>query len=60
MTLSIKAFGQTCGIVPRLGLFFLTGWVTAFDGATPASARSSAGFAAVHDRRAAFDGGHAR
>jgi len=34
MKLNVKAFGLTCGIVWGLGLFFLTWWVIAFDGAT--------------------------
>jgi len=34
MKLNVKAFGPTCGIVWGLGLFFLTWWAIAFDGAT--------------------------
>jgi len=34
MKLNIKAFALTCGIMWGLGLFFLTWWVIAFDGAT--------------------------
>lgn len=34
MKLDIKAFGLTCGILWGLGLFFLTWWIIAFDGAT--------------------------
>jgi len=34
MKLNVKAFGLTCGIVCGLGLFFLTWWVIAFDGAS--------------------------
>ena len=34
MKLDIKAFALTCGIVWGLGLFVLTWWVIAFDGAT--------------------------
>jgi len=32
--LNIRAFGVTCAFVWGLGLFFLTWWVIAFDGAT--------------------------
>jgi hypothetical protein len=34
MTLNIKAFALTAGILWGLGIFFLTWWVIAFDGAT--------------------------
>ena len=34
MKLNVKAFGLTCGLVWGLGLFFLTWWIIAFDGAT--------------------------
>jgi hypothetical protein len=34
MKLNVKAFALTSGIVWGLGLFFLTWWVIAFDGAT--------------------------
>ena len=34
MKLNIMAFALTCGIVWGLGLFFLTWWIIAFDGAT--------------------------
>jgi hypothetical protein len=34
MKLNIKAFSLTCALVWGLGLFFLTWWVIAFDGAT--------------------------
>lgn len=34
MKLNIKAFALTCGIIWGLGLFFLTWWIIAFDGAT--------------------------
>ena len=34
MKLNIKSFALACGIVWGLGLFFLTWWVIAFDGAT--------------------------
>lgn len=34
MRLNIRAFGVTCAFVWGLGLFFLTWWVIAFDGAT--------------------------
>ena len=34
MKLNIKAFALTCGLVWGLGLFFLTWWIIAFDGAT--------------------------
>jgi hypothetical protein len=34
MRLDIKAFALTCGILWGLGLFFLTWWIIAFDGAT--------------------------
>ena len=34
MKLNVKAFSLTCGIVCGLGLFLLTWWVIAFDGAT--------------------------
>jgi hypothetical protein len=34
MKLNVKAFALTSGIVWGLGLFFLTWWVMAFDGAT--------------------------
>ncbi len=34
MKLDVKAFGLTCGIVWGLGVFFLTWWIIAFDGAT--------------------------
>jgi hypothetical protein len=34
MKLNVKAFALTCGIVWGFGLFALTWWVMAFDGAT--------------------------
>lgn len=34
MRLNIRAFGFTCALVWGLGLFVLTWWVIAFDGAT--------------------------
>ncbi|MFH0908483.1 MAG: bacteriophage holin [bacterium] len=34
MKLDLKAFALTCGIIWGLGLFFLTWWIIAFDGAT--------------------------
>ena len=34
MKLDVKAFALTFGIVWGLGLFFLTWWIIAFDGAT--------------------------
>jgi hypothetical protein len=34
MKLSVKAFGVTCGLIWGLGLFGLTWWIIAFDGAT--------------------------
>jgi len=36
MKLNVKAFALTCGICWGLGLFFLTWWIIAFDGATGA------------------------
>jgi hypothetical protein len=34
MKLNIKSFALTCGVLWGLGLFFLTWWFIAFDGAT--------------------------
>jgi hypothetical protein len=34
MKINVKAFSLTCGIVWGLGLFLLTWWIIAFDGAT--------------------------
>ena len=34
MKLNIKAFALTCGIIWAIGLFALTWWIIAFDGAT--------------------------
>ena len=34
MKLNVKAFALTCGIIWGLGLFALTWWIIAFDGAT--------------------------
>lgn len=34
MKLNIKAFAFTCALVWGFGLFFLTWWIIAFDGAT--------------------------
>jgi hypothetical protein len=34
MRLNVKAFGLTCGLLWGLGVFFLTWWIIAFDGAT--------------------------
>lgn len=34
MRLNVKAFGLTCGIIWGLGLFLLTWWIIAFEGAT--------------------------
>ena len=34
MTFNVKAFSLTCGSIWGLGLFLLTWWVIAFDGAT--------------------------
>lgn len=34
MRLDVRAFALTCGIVGGLGLFLLTWWIMAFDGAS--------------------------
>jgi hypothetical protein len=34
MKLDVKACALTCGLIWRLGLFVLTGWIIAFDGPT--------------------------
>lgn len=34
MRLNVKAFALTCGLVWGFGLFFLTWWIIALDGAT--------------------------
>ena len=34
MKLDLKAFSLTCGLIWGVGLFFLTWWVMAFEGAT--------------------------
>jgi hypothetical protein len=34
MKLNIKAFGVTCGLIWGFGVFALTWWIMAFDGAT--------------------------
>ena len=34
MKFDVKAFALTCGLVWGFGLFFLTLWIIAFDGAT--------------------------
>jgi len=34
MRLDVKAFALTCGLVWGFGVFFLTWWIMAFDGAT--------------------------
>jgi len=34
MKLNVKAFALTCGLIFGFGLFFLTWWIIAFDGAT--------------------------
>jgi len=34
MTLNVKAFALTCGVIGGFGLFALTWWIIAFDGAT--------------------------
>ena len=34
MRLNVKAFGLSCGIIWGLGLFLITWWIMAFDGAT--------------------------
>ena len=34
MKLNVKAFALTCGLVWGLGLFLLTWWIIAFEGAT--------------------------
>ena len=34
MKLNVKAFSLTCALVWGLGVFFLTWWIIAFDGAT--------------------------
>ncbi len=34
MRLNVRAFALTCALVWGLGLFFLTWWIIAFDGAT--------------------------
>jgi hypothetical protein len=36
MKLDVKAFGLACGLVWGLGLFCLTWWIIAFDGASRA------------------------
>ncbi len=35
MKLNVFAFGLTCGLIWGLGLFALTWWIIAFEGATP-------------------------
>ncbi len=34
MKLNVKAFALTCGMIWGIGLFVLTWWIIAFDGAT--------------------------
>jgi len=34
MNLNVKAFGLTAGLVWGVGIFFMTWWIIAFDGAT--------------------------
>jgi hypothetical protein len=34
MKLNVKAFGLTCGLIWGFGVFALTWWIIAFDGAT--------------------------
>jgi hypothetical protein len=34
MRLNVKAFALTCGLIWGFGLFFLTWWIIAFEGAT--------------------------
>jgi hypothetical protein len=34
MKLNVKAFALACGLVFGFGLFFITWWIIAFDGAT--------------------------
>ena len=34
MRLNVKAFALTCGIIWGVGLFIITWWIIAFDGAT--------------------------
>jgi hypothetical protein len=34
MKLNVRAFGLACALVWGLGVFFLTWWIIAFDGAT--------------------------
>ena len=34
MKLNVKAFGLTCGILWGVGLFVITWWIIAFEGAT--------------------------
>jgi hypothetical protein len=34
MKLNVKAFALTCGLIWGVGLFFLTWWIIAFEGAT--------------------------
>lgn len=34
MRLNIKAFALACGLIWALGVFFLTWWIIAFEGAT--------------------------
>ena len=34
MKLNVKAFALTCGIIWGIGLFILTWWIIAFEGAT--------------------------
>lgn len=34
MRLNVKAFALACGLIWGFGLFFLTWWIIAFDGAT--------------------------
>ena len=34
MKLNVKAFALTCGLLWGFGIFFLTWWIIAFDGAT--------------------------
>ena len=34
MKLNVKAFALTCGLIWGVGLFFMTWWIIAFEGAT--------------------------
>jgi hypothetical protein len=49
--LNVKAFAATCGLIWEIGLFVLTWWIMAFDGATGQATLIGQVYRGYHQRR---------